>query len=200
MKKLLPIILICFSANLLSQNIKGLFSFGLTASQVSGDKSAKFNKIGFLFGPGAFIPFNEISGMETGLYYVQKGSRKPSTLKDPTFYKMILDYIEVPFLFSYYYQKKKVKIQAGPSFGALVRSKEEDSYGEFIGEDFVKFEIALQGGVDYPITKKVDAKVRFSNSIYYIREPQNQSRLARYWEKGQFITMLSLALAYRFNN
>ena len=173
-------------------------SFGLTASQVSGDKSAKFNKIGFLFGPGAFISFNELYGMETGLIYIQKGSRKPSTLKDPTFYKMILDYIEIPFLFSYMY-KEKIKIQAGPSFGALVRSKEEDGYGEISGEDFVKFELAFLGGVVYPIAQKVDAVIRFSNSIYYIREPQNTSRLARYWEKGQFITMLSFALAYRFN-
>ena len=198
MKQILPILLIVFSLSGFSQNITGRFTGGLTASQVSGDKSAKFNKVGFVVGPGAYIPFNDQMGISIDLLYIQKGSRKPFTERDPTFYKLILNYVEVPFLFKYVFNEK-THFQLGPSFATLIKSQEEDGYG-VIGSEipFKNIELALQVGIDFMLNEKLSSNLRFSNSIYYIREPQNQSRLARYWEKGQFITLLSLSLIYNF--
>jgi len=198
MKQILSILLIVFSLTGISQNITGRFTGGLTASQVSGDKSAKFNKIGFVIGPGAYIPFNDLMGISVDLIYIQKGSRKPITERNFTFYKLILNYVEVPFLFKYKFNQK-VHFQLGPSFATLVKAQEEDAYGVIGAEiPFKRFEFTLQAGIDFILNEKLSSNIRFSNSIYYIREPQNQSRLARYWEKGQFITLLSLSLIYNF--
>ncbi len=60
------------------------------------------------------------------------------------FYKMSLNYLEVPLIYTFR-PVKYVSVHAGPTFGVLVGSKEEDNAGELTGQiPFQKTELPSQ--------------------------------------------------------
>jgi len=94
-----------------AQNFKGRLAFGITATQISGDDLAGFNRAGFTFGIAAFLPVNEILATQLEMNFIQKGSREILEEGDSTFYQLRLNYIEVPILIDYQI-KPKIHIQA----------------------------------------------------------------------------------------
>lgn len=199
-KKGIPVIL-CFlllSSSVYSQKFSaGLFA-GLSTSQVSGDRSGGFNKIGLLAGGNVMTRLSAHFDIEMEMMFIQKGSRKPYDTEnsDFTYYRMSVNYVEVPVLINYNYSKDII-FYAGPSVSQLVFSEEEDQYGIVSGQKpFNKIELSINGGMYYQLFKNFYIDIRISNSVIPIRD--NPSGISTTFNHGQYNTVLSFSFKYRF--
>lgn len=189
------------SITVYSQNFKGGLLAGMVASQVDGDMFAGYNKPGFQFGGFVNIKFGTKIGGQTELKFIQKGSRKSQNFEkgDYTYYKLSLNYIEMPFLFTVM-MKKKVKFEVGAGIAYLAKALEDkDGYGwELPYPDFKNIEIPFMLGFDFKLGKKLVANFRYSYSILPIRNhPGDQV----YWtNRGQYNNLISFVLYYKFKN
>lgn len=182
-----------------AQKFNGSFFGGLSSSQVAGDQLSGFNKAGVIVGASVFLPVKNNLGVEMEIQFIQKGSRKPvdSESTDLSYYRMHLNYVEVPFLFHYSYSKR-FQFNVGFSVGQLLSSKEEDSGGEIPESQtlpFEKTEFAACGGMYYGFNEKFFLDLRLSNSILPIRKI-GESNIQNI-ESGQYNTVLSFTLKYR---
>lgn len=190
-------LIIFFSVETSAQNFHGKIIAGLSASQVSGDNLSGFNKAGFTIGPAASFNFNDNFFSQLELIFIQKGSKKIATETDPSIYKLKLNYVEVPINLFYKY-KDKLYFHTGLSFAILINSKEEDVNGKFpVSVPFNKYDFSYNFGLNYNINESYSILARYSNSIFYIRKLAASST-ARYWDKGQFNTVIIFALIYNF--
>lgn len=169
---------------------------GLSASQVSGDNLAGFNKVGLIGGLTLTTKFNNKWSTQLEMIYLQKGSKainKPSTV-NYQYYLLQLNYIEVPILLQYH--QKKFTFEAGPGFGYLVREKEYNAFEEITGiRPFNKSEIAINLGVNYLLFNKFDIGWRYSNSISSIRSHVSGARV--WYNLGQQNTVMAFTLTYK---
>jgi Outer membrane protein beta-barrel domain len=189
-----------FNSSLLyAQSFSGSFFGGLSSSQVAGDRLSGFNKAGIIAGGSVFLPLKNKLGLEMEMQFIQKGSKKPvdANSNDLSYYRMQLNYIEVPLLLHYSYSKR-FHFNAGFSFGRLLSNKEEDEGGTIPTSQllpFEKSELAVCGGMYYGFTEKFYLHLRLSNSILPIRKT-GQSQL-QYIQSGQYNSVLSFTLKYR---
>ena len=118
LKTILILSFILIQTNLSAQNFKAKLLLGAAGSQVSGDELSGFNKGSGLLGLGVSYPLNATSAMSMQVYYIQKGSRKPSKLDqgDPTIYLMRLNYSEVTISYDFSLSRK-LYARMGPSIG-----------------------------------------------------------------------------------
>lgn len=197
-KQLLLLFLLTITSVNIAQNrfVPGV-KLGLSASQVSGDNLAGFNKAGLIGGLTLTTKFNTKWSTQLEMVYIQKGSKainKPSKgLYE--YYLLQLDYIEVPLLLQYH--QKKFTFEAGPSFSYLVREKEYNAYNEITGiRPFNKYEIAINLGVNYVLFDKLEIDWRYSNSISSIRS--HLSGASVWYNLGQQNTVMAFTLTYKF--
>lgn len=103
---------------------------GMNTSQMTGDGYSGFFKFSPVVGVYGNYIINEKSKIQYELIYQQKGSHKPSVPDKGVYdsYKISLDYIELPLL--YQYQFNRFEIEAGPGFSVLVNSKISNQFGE----------------------------------------------------------------------
>ncbi|MBK7856479.1 MAG: PorT family protein [Bacteroidetes bacterium] len=183
----------------IAQKFSGSFFGGLSSSQVAGDRLSGFNKAGVIAGASVFLPVKSSLGVEMEIQFIQKGSKKPvdAESEDLEYYRMHLNYVEVPFLFHYSYSKR-FQFNAGFSVGQLLSSKEEDAGGEIPESQtlpFEKTEFAVCGGMYYGFNEKFFLDLRLSNSILPIRKI-GESNIQNI-KSGQYNTVLSFTLKYR---
>ncbi|MES2628119.1 MAG: porin family protein [Bacteroidota bacterium] len=173
---------------------------GFTAAQVQGDGLGGFDKPGLTAGFGVGNRINKKWGIGFELSFVQKGSRK---VQDPdnedyTYYRLSLNYAEVPLLVQYY--RKKLTVFAGPTVGYLLGSHEEIS-GEIlpIQNPFRKYEVGVTLGAAYRFARKWDISMRIQDSALSIRPTPAYAKgfLGRY--SGQYNTVLNFVLVYQFS-
>lgn len=192
------VVLFCFLAHLAhAQEFKSGIHFGMTATQVDGDQLRGFDKAGLL--AGLFVEWDITPRIKWyfELMYVQKGSRKPLDKEDNSYYRMRLNYLEVPILFRYK-AGKKIAVQGGPAFGVLVFAQENDQLGEIrYAPPFRKMEYSFNSGLTYELSEKVMVDIRYSFSVVPVR-PFDASQLYPYWDRGQFNSVVQLALQYSF--
>lgn len=180
---------------LCAQNFYGNLIGGFSTSQLSGDGLSGFNKAGLTLGAASGLNLNEKISAKIEFLFVQKGSKKPITENDPRTYKVTLNYMEVPIIFSYHY-KPKIILEAGPSVGYLIGFKEEDETGVFpYSQPFNKTETCFILGINYILKENIGINVRYSNSVLYVRKLPASS-IARYFDKGQFNSVLTFTLLY----
>ena len=144
---------------------------GFTTSQVSGDQLAGFNKSGFEFGGLVSAPLSQKFDLAFQIVFIQKGSKKPihADIGDYTYYRMSLNYIEIPLLIRYNYSKR-FHLETGPAIGKLVSSKEEDAYGEILdSKPFKSYEFSWMGGISYMLLDNFYLNLEGSNSLLPIR-------------------------------
>ena len=182
-----------------AQKFSGSFFGGLSSSQVAGDQLSGFNKAGVIVGASVFLPVKSNLGVEMEIQFIQKGSRKPadSESNDLSYYRMHLNYVEVPFLLHYSYSKR-FHFNAGFSIAQLLSSKEEDEGGEIPESQtlpFEKTEFAVCGGMYYGFNEKFFLDLRLSNSILPIRKI-GEKKIGNI-ESGQYNSVLSFTLKYR---
>lgn len=199
MKKILVVIIISFLSEIgYSQSFNAGAHFGFSATQVTGDRMAGYNKLG-LFG-GIFVsrPINEISSFSLEMNYIQKGSRKRINPDLPTpFYSMHLHYVEVPILYNRVL-RKNLSFEVGLAFGYLIRAWEEDDWGVISNQtlpDFHNFELESIIGLNYKLSKKWKFNFRYSYSIRSIRPIAVGYA---YSNGGQYNDVLCTALQYSF--
>ena len=179
-----------------AQNFTGELFAGMAGTQVSGDLLQGFDKGGIIAGAGVRMHFNKKSNLGFRLEYFQKGSRKPSDLEngDPSYYLLRLNYIEVPVQYRYHFYKKFF-LEAGPSFGFLVGSSEQDQDGELPSrEEFKKTDISLAGGLGYSLSPKCDFMFGYTQSIVPVR-PHNGGETYRL-NKGQYNSAISFTFTF----
>ncbi|MEO6902004.1 MAG: porin family protein [Bacteroidia bacterium] len=170
---------------------------GLSASQVSGDNLAGFNKAGLIGGLTLNTKFNNQWGAQLEMLYIQKGSKAINKPSDPNYeyYLLQLDYIEVPLLLQYH--QKKFIFEAGPGFGYLVREKEYNAFDDITGiRPFNKSELAINLGVSYLLFNKFEIGWRYTNSISSIRNHVSGAKV--WYNPGQQNTVMAFTLTYKF--
>ena len=100
------ILFFCFFLLLLTQSKAQYFdagvSFGIVGSQVDGDSYGGYNKLGFAANLWVSRSISKKWNATFGIGYIQKGSVKPKNISknDYSYYKMALQYIEVPIVFN----------------------------------------------------------------------------------------------------
>jgi hypothetical protein len=77
---------------------KGGLRFGFNASQINGDYSAGYNKVGLYGGLQAQARLNQRHYLSTGIIFSQRGSA-PGLINSATAWAIKLNFIEVPVIF-----------------------------------------------------------------------------------------------------
>ena len=181
-----------------AQTFKAEILAGVATSQVSGDQLAGFDKAGVIAGAGVKTRLSKKVDLGFEMYYIQKGSSKQSDVakNDLTYYKLRLNYIEIPILLEYHLSEK-FGIELGPSVGSLIASSEEDENGELIGQPpFIKYEVNGLGGFVYHIASNWGLHLRGEQSLLPVRE--HSSKVVYRLNRGQYNSVLLFALFYQF--
>lgn len=195
-KLILSALLSCFLliTNVDAQTFNGGLSSSLVASQVSGDRSAGYNKLGICFGPWASFNFRERWQFQMEINFIQKGSREnPSEDNAYYSYRSKLNYIEVPFMFRYI-NSEKFDFEFGIAYSALMSSYEELYEVEVNERPFFTHNSSLIAGIYYKFNEKMSANFRTSNSITPIRK--HASGQTYRLNFGQTNNLLTLGLFY----
>ncbi len=188
------------STILFSQEFKGGFLLGPTATQVTGDKLGGYEKLGFNAGLYTQFNFDDRRSARVEMYYIQKGSRKIPTEFDYNKFVMSLHYVEVPFLFQYRFYKS-LSAQGGLAFAYLFKSTEKDQNGilnDFGRVPFRDFDFTAQLGVMYDINKTWKVGGRMSYSFLHFRDmPPTQSGFL-YHNRKQYNDVAQISFYYTF--
>lgn len=206
----------------LAQQFKAGLIAGIATTQVDGDTYAGYNKLGFVAGGFVTKNFSAYSGGQYRkskwsasfeITYVQKGSRKiPHPDKgDYSFYKLNLNYAEVPFLVRYSFigtdsageKKSKFQIEGGIAVGALVQFWEEDKNGQVTGGvPFEKFDVSTVLGLTYLISDNLFFNARYEYSALPVRRgpvlQYYQNWTHRFLKPGYYNNVLLFSFRYQF--
>ena len=175
---LLFAIMIFQCKNSAAQIFKPGLILGLAATNVDGidqrDNDNDFNKAGFTAGGLLNAKLSEKNSLQFEILYTQKGSlQKPDSLGNG-YYKLNLNYVEIPLMFKhkivFNVRKKKITnfyFELGPSYGRLVQVKQEGTYnyGSAYDNNFKSDEIAMNLGVGCRIVNNLFLNVRYCNSL-----------------------------------
>lgn len=167
---------------------------GLSSSQVSGDDLSGFNKAGLTGGLFSSVLFSKKWTAQFELLFIQKGSKYIGhpDLGDLNYYRLQLNYMEVPVLLQFHY--KNFTFEAGPGFSYLIHYKEEDVSGDITGyRPFNKYELSYNLGINYLIIHHLGVNFRYSNSISSIRD--HLSGASTFSNPGQQNTVLQLTFS-----
>lgn len=164
---------------------------GVATTQVSGDELSGFDKAGLVAGGSVGLPLSKKFDLSMEILYIQKGSRKNAKPDDGDYesYLLRLNYFEIPLLLQWKFSKRFI-FEAGPTFGVLLSSYEEDEFGELPPQpvEFNKTEFCLLGGMTINIVKNFAFNIRYEKSMLPIREIS----------RDQFNEALSFAFQYTF--
>ena len=181
-----------------AQQFEGGILGGLTASQIDGDSYRGYNKVGIQAGAWVQRLFTYTIAGQLELRYMQKGSLHTNKPNDPTYYKAVLHYIDLPLMAQYIYNEKVVfELGIGPEF--LLSGKEFDAHSELPEREpyFHNFTMSAIAGIGYTFWDVLTFSARFNYSIIPIRDhPSGQSYLLN---QGQYSNVLSFAVYYRIS-
>ncbi len=197
MKRSIIVILFILSATAFSsgQTFQGGLTAGIVASQLSGDQSAGYNKLGIYGGPWANFKFRERWRLQMEIMYIQKGSRENRSEDNGYYsYKSKLNYIEVPVMFRFIYTEK-LDFEAGLAYSFLISSYEELYDVEINERPFYLHNSSLIIGLYYKFNEKWCANFRTSNSITPVRK--HKSGQTYWFNFGQTNNILTLGLFFR---
>jgi len=227
-KTIIAAILITFAVNSsYAQAFKAGIIAGIASTDVLGtdalDNDVDYNKIGFNFGLFAQLPLSERNTIEFEMYFIQKGTYSPfptDTSGAPVYgshsYKLRLNYMEVPLLFSHRFAfnmgkviMDKFSIELGPSLGFLVYSGENiDNVGfqpVFTNNYFKAFhtyDVSALIGLVYQISDNWKFHIRYENSLIAIRPHASGQTgfnpVYLYYNPGEVNMVFNYALSYTF--
>ena len=189
--------LISLSAD--AQRFKAGLRAGIAGTQISGDQLGGFDKAGIVAGGLVSTSLSQKFDLGFEILYVQKGSRKNADPDngDLVSYLLRLNYFEVPVLLQWKYSKR-FSFEAGPTFGALVGTLEEDEFGKLDQpRDFSNLELGVGAGMSVHIVDGLYFNLRGTNSVLPVREHVSGQdyRLNR----GQYNSALFFTFHYIFN-
>lgn len=173
------ILIICLLGFSLSANGQNRFKAGLlaavTVSQINGDESAGYNKVGLRAGIEGITVLGEKSDLGIGILFSQRGSLEKASLTIPVRNVIHLNYIEVPVLFTYrdWYDDAgdyfRVSASIGASYNRLINYRIENfgNVGDIItaAEDFSDNDFNLMAGISYYTGPHFGFTLLYSRSI-----------------------------------
>jgi hypothetical protein len=207
MKKILVIIIVLSSVAANAQQFIGAASLGFNLTQVDGDEIFGFKKFGLNASAAAFYPFADKWFVSVEIQFAQKGAyQKYPFVQDPTkslpFYKLKLDYLEVPLMI-HFLDKKFLMIGAGISFSRLVRLKEVEwgvtTHNSVATGPYDRDDYSWIIDVRVPLKNRLKLNVRYSYSSDKIRTRQFSNISGNEWTRDQFNNVITLRLVYMFN-
>lgn len=166
---ILMVISVCPAA--FSQAFKGEIIAGGNLSQVDGDETAGFKKLGWNLGLGVELPVYQNWSLSFETLYSQKGSRLRPQYNDSLdgSYKLRMHYAEIPMMIQYT-DRKFISAGAGVSWGRMVFIEEyKNGYrvdsvtllnGPFSRDDFEIF-----GDFRFRIYKNLKFNARYGYSL-----------------------------------
>lgn len=184
------------------KGFRGGILLGAVASQVDGDALSGFYKGGLQSGIFLTNRFGKKTGFQIEIKFIQKGSRTITFPSDSAasanlytgrYYKLRLNYVEVPLLLNFYL-KKKFMIETGLGFAYLFNAREDvDGYGFAVpAPAFKKLDFPIYIGVSYFPFEKFHLDFRYSYSTVAIRNhPANKTW---YFDRGQYNNLLSFGM------
>jgi hypothetical protein len=206
MKIAMTLIFIVFSSSIFAQKFEGGLLAGFNGSQVRGDFSNGFHKLGIVGGVWVQRDINEKFYWSGEIKFNQKGSRiNPNNKNGYLLYIYRLNYIDMPILVGYKYNDF-LSFFGGLSFGYLLSSTITDNYGvnpNFSSSNLHSYEIGMFVGAKVNFDKiverdwarkfKLDLRYQFSAmSIYSVNK-------LFYSPYGQFNSLISTSLYYTVN-
>lgn len=171
---------------------------GLSTTQISGDQLSGFNKVGIIAGGFVSTFISEKFDANMQLMYIQKGSRKNADPEknDYTSYLLRLSYIEVPLLLQWKYSSRFI-FEAGPYFGVLLGSYEENELGELPDRRaFKDFEFGGGVGMNIVLVNNLIFNARVTTSLIPVREHQSGQTFRL--NAGQYNSVLAFTVQYKF--
>lgn len=171
---------------------------GMSTNQIDGDGLRGFDLPGLNVGVFVDYPLGEYSALQMEIAFIQKGAKElPSDTSN--FYKVVINYIEIPLLYTFSF--KKLSFEIGPGFDFLVSSSEEWNNIENNSQEFDRLNITGIFGINYHFNQKWYVNFRSNYSINPIRE--GTARAGRpnaisFGGPGQRNLTLSFAINYRF--
>lgn len=182
-----------------SQYFDGGAVFGLSASQVDGDRYWGFNKLGLLGGGWVKRMFTYTIEGQLELRYIMKGAYEAENIDDAIYYKLVLHYVDIPVTVHYIYRKNFLfELGLDPEF-IVYHREEEDEYGT-TPEDappFHKLTMSAIGGIGYIFWERFTINFRYNYSVAPIRShPSGQTWLLN---RGQYNNVLTFALYYQIS-
>lgn len=139
---------------------------GTNLSQIDGDYSAGFKKIGLTGGFKIDYPIAEAWDMSMELLYSKRGSKHRKDTID-----IDLNYIEVPLIISirdwYIEQDKydKVRADAGLSFGYLFNASTNKNLFQIPPDKFNNYDLSYVLGVGYMFNRHFGIYGRYTRSL-----------------------------------
>lgn len=170
---------------------------GVAGSQVSGDQLSGFNKAGPIAGIFVERYFSDNWGGKVELVYIQKGSQSAVSQLDNSYYRMRLNYLEVPVSIQWKF-KKDLAFFAGLGYARLLKSEESDQLGViYYTPEFRKYEVSWHAGLLYNFSDNWFVDARYSASVTPIR-PYHNSYNYNFFDKGQYNSVIEFTMNYRF--
>ena len=183
-------------------------SLGFNGCQIHGDNYSGYDKFGVFGGLSVNARLNNKASLELGFYFSQKGARhnQNPAKGDYTFYRVNLNYIDLPLLFKYHVNPIYF-ITGGPSIAYLINYQEDNEVGNWDGVyPFQKFEYGINVGLGRKIKDNFFVEVRSSNSIVAIRpygilatQVFYPNVIARFFNAGLYNNILTLVVSYKIN-
>ena len=196
MKKVFLLTALLCNLSLFAQKFEAGFVGGFSASQISGDGLAGFDKGGARLGAYISYPLkNKRINFEVGMQYFQKGSKQPSGERGISNYNMNLHYIEVPFTVNYSL-KSGLLLETGIGAGVLVNYTEENANGKLLGESPNTLALDFLCGIQYQVFEQLKINVRYGNSITPIRKESVENSLEN---KDWYSSLVTFALMYKIS-
>lgn len=197
-QKAFILILCLVPAFLQAQEFNAGIKGGISATQISGDNLAGYDKPGVFLGGFVNIYLNDFAAIQMEIDFIQKGSRKnPNPDKnDFTEYLLNLNYVEVPLLYRLDFNPS-FSAEAGLSLAALVGSKEQAYPPSAPPPGFNSLDVGFLLGGYFHFADSWYANLRLSHSILPVRE--HSSGATYRLNRGQYNSVLVLALQYQIN-
>lgn len=173
---------------------------GIVGAQVDGDQMDGYNKPGPLFGLLSEQRFSSRFSSQFEMLYIQKGAKsKPDSTGTQPFYRLRLNYLEIPVLVKYQFGNKyQYILEGGLSYAQLLSYREEVDYQAYTNGQFHKSDFSLNLGMAYALTDQLLFRVRYDYSFLPIRNNTFVSRVGRraFFGYGQFNNVLQFTLCY----
>jgi hypothetical protein len=205
MKYRLVVILAFTISTLSAQDFHGGILAGFTASQVDGDSYAGYDKMGLVGGVYVTRDMTDWLQARMEVRYASKGARNPASEDNTGSYLLALHYIDLPVMASFRI-KKYGYLQLGLIPGYMFHANGRDDSGTLPQDylvDFRKFDLGTLIGANIIITQKISLDVRYSYSIFSIRDLETAGSYYSWFGKifgnsrGDFNNYLTLDLNYQ---